>query len=87
MESDWLFLERPLHPNHFPKFQIPEEQRGNFYFSLEGAIQAVKPSLINPVLANPEIFNIRIGYTKAPARMKVENMEDLLKVIAILLEE
>ena len=51
--SNHVYLERPLHPNYFPTFQIPEESRGIFLFSLEGAIQGVEESAVKALLADP----------------------------------
>lgn len=84
--SDIVYLERPLHPNYFPSFQIPEESREIFLFSLEGAIQGVKESAIKALLEDPEIKNIRVGYAKPPKKMKIENIDDLLRLVAMMVE-
>lgn len=84
--SNILYLNRPLHTNYFPNFQIPEESRDMFVFSLEGAIQGVKESAVKTLLADSEITNIRLGYAKAPKKMKIENMDDLLRLVAMMVE-
>jgi len=84
--SNHVYLERPLHPNYFPAFQIPEESRGIFLFSLEGAIQGVEESAVKALLADPEINNIRLGYAKFPSKMKIESIEELLRLVAMMVE-
>lgn len=84
--SDFVYLDRPLHPNYFPSFQIPEESRGIFLFSLEGAIQAVQDSAVKSLLADTEINNIRLGYAKPPKKMNIENIDDLLRLVAMMVE-
>ncbi len=84
--SDYLYLERPLHPNYFPSFSIPEENRDLFLFSIDGAIQAVKNSAVSSLLSQKEITDVRLGYAKPPKKMKIENMEDLLKLVSMMVE-
>jgi len=84
--SDFLYLKFPLHTNYFVTYQIPEESRDLFLFSLEGAIQGVRESAVKSLLSTPEILNVRLGYAKAPKKMKIENMDDLLKLIAMMVE-
>lgn len=84
--SDFLYLTRPLHTNYFVDFKIPEESRSLFLFSFEGAIQGVKESAVKNLISTPEIQNVRLGYAKPPKKMKIENMEDLLKLVAMMVE-
>ncbi len=84
--SDFLYLIRPLHTNYFPDFKIPEESRELFLFSFEGAIQGVKESAVKSLLSTPEVQNIRLGYAKPPKKMKIENVDDLLKLVAMAVE-
>ena len=84
--SNHVYLERPLHPNYFPTFQIPEDSRGIFLFSFEGAIQGVEESAVKALLADPEIKNIRLGYAKPPKKMKIESVDDLLRLVAMMVE-
>jgi len=84
--SDFLYLQSPLHTNHFVSFKIPDESRDLFLFSFEGAIQAVRESAVKNLISTPEIQNIRLGYEKPPKKMKIENMDDLLKLVAMMVE-
>jgi hypothetical protein len=84
--SDFLYLKFPLHPNYFVTFKIPDESRDAFLFSFEGAIQGVKESAVKSLLSTPEILNVRLGYAKAPKKMKIESMDDLLKLVAMMVE-
>lgn len=84
--SDILYLKFPLHPNYFVTFKIPDESRDLFLFSLEGAIQGVRESAVKSLLSTPDILNVRLGYAKAPKKMKIENMDDLLKLVAMMVE-
>jgi len=84
--SNFLYLERPLHPNYFPNFTIPEESRETFLFSIDGAIQAVADTAVSGIISQKEIMDVRLGYAKPPKKMKIENMEDLLKLVAMMVE-
>jgi hypothetical protein len=84
--SDFLYLKSPLHTNYFVDFKIPDESRSTFLFSFEGAIQGVKESAVKNLLSTTEIQNIRLGYAKPPKKMKIENMDDLLKLVAMMVE-
>jgi hypothetical protein len=84
--SDFLYLKFPLHPNYFVQFQIPDESKDSFLFSFEGAIQGVRESAVKHLLSTPDILNVRLGYAKAPKKMKIESMEDLLKLVAMMVE-
>jgi len=84
--SDFLYLQSPLHTNYFVNFKIPDESRELFLFSFEGAIQAVRESAVKNLISTPEIQNIRLGYEKPPKKMKIENMDDLLKLVAMMVE-
>ena len=84
--SDFLYLKFPIHTNYFVPFKIPEESRDLFLFSFEGAIQGVKESAVSHLLSTPEILNVRLGYAKPPKKMKVENVDDLLKLVAMMVE-
>jgi hypothetical protein len=84
--SDFLYLKFPIHTNYLLPFNIPEESRDLFLFSFEGAIQGVKSSAVNSLLSTPDILNVRLGYAKPPKKMKVENMDDLLKLVAMMVE-
>lgn len=84
--SDILYLKFPLHPNYFVTFKIPDESRDLFLFSLEGAIQGVRESAVKSLLSTPDILNVRLGYAKAPKKMKIESMDDLLKLVAMMVE-
>lgn len=84
--SDFLYLTRPLHTNYFVDFKIPEESRSLFLFSFEGAIQGVEESAVKSIISTPEIQNIRLGYAKPPKKMKIENMDDLLKLVSMMVE-
>lgn len=84
--SDFLYLQSPLHTNYFVTFKIPDESRDLFLFSFEGAIQAVRESAVKNLISTPEIQNIRLGYEKPPKKMKIENMDDLLKLVAMMVE-
>lgn len=83
----WLFLERPIHVNHFEKkFSIPEDELCNFMISVDGGIQAVNAAVMGGVLADPEVQAIRAGYKKAPRHIFISDMPVLLKTCAIMLE-
>ena len=84
--SNYLYLTRPLHTNYFVGYEIPAESREMFLFSFEGAIQGVKESAVNSLLSTSEIQNVRLGYSKPPKKMKIENMDDLLKLVAMMVE-
>jgi hypothetical protein len=84
--SNVVYLSRPLHPNYFPTFTIPEESKSIFVCSLEGAIQGVQESAVKSLLADKEIQNIRLGYAQPPKKMKIENMDDLLRLVAMMVE-
>jgi hypothetical protein len=84
--SDFLYLSSPLHTNYFVDFKIPDESRSQFLFSFEGAIQGVKESSVKNLLSTTEVQNIRLGYAKPPKKMKIENMDDLLKLVAMMVE-
>jgi hypothetical protein len=84
--SDYLYLTSPLHTNYFVGYEIPSESRELFLFSFEGAIQGVRESAVKSLLSTSEVQNIRLGYAKAPKRMKIENMDDLLKLVAMMVE-
>lgn len=84
--SSFVYFERPIHPNHFPEFKIPDESRELFLFSIEGGIQGVKESAIAQYLKDPEVQNIRLGYSKFPKKTVIKNLEDLLKIAAVMAE-
>lgn len=84
--SDFLYLQTPLHTNYFVDFKIPDESRNLFLFSFEGAIQGVKESAVKSLISTPEVQNIRLGYAKPPKKMKIENIDDLLKLVAMMVE-
>jgi len=84
--SDFLYLNSPLHTNYFVNFKIPNESRDLFLFSFEGAIQGVRESAVKNLISIPEIQNIRLGYEKPPKKMKIESMDDLLKLVAMMVE-
>jgi hypothetical protein len=84
--SDFLYLNSPLHTNYFVNFKIPDESRDLFLFSFEGAIQGVRESAVKNLISIPEIQNIRLGYEKPPKKMKIESMDDLLKLVAMMVE-
>jgi hypothetical protein len=67
-------------------FKIPDESRDLFLFSFEGAIQGVRESAVKNLISIPEIQNIRLGYEKPPKKMKIESMDDLLKLVAMMVE-
>jgi hypothetical protein len=46
----------------------------------------VKESAIKSLLEDPEIKNIRVGYAKPPKKMKIENIDDLLRLVAMMVE-
>ena len=82
--SEWISLDRPVHPNHFSGFQIPEEFIGNFMISPEGGIISVKRVAIKKILEEQEIKDIKYGITKAPKKMKIDSIESLYRLTAIL---
>lgn len=84
--SNFLYLQTPLHTNYFVDFKIPDESRSLFLFSFEGAIQGVKESAVKSLISTPEVQNIRLGYAKPPKKMKIENIDDLLKLVAMMVE-
>ena len=84
--SDFLYLSKPLHTNYFVDFKIPDESRSLFLFSFEGAIQGVRESAVKSLISTPEIQNVRLGYAKPPKKMKIENVDDLLKIVAMMVE-
>ena len=84
--SDFLYLNSPLHTNYFVNFKIPDESRDLFLFSFEGAIQGVRESAVKNLISIPEIQNIRLGYEKPPKKIKIESMDDLLKLVAMMVE-
>lgn len=84
--SNFVYLKFPIHTNYLAPFKIPDESRDLFLFSFEGAIQGVQESAVKSLLSTQEIQNVRLGYAKPPKKMKVENMDDLLRLVAMMVE-
>jgi hypothetical protein len=77
------FLAKPIHPNKFSKaFQISEESKGNYQFSFDGSIVAVRADIVESYLKRDDVRSMKFGYTKLPKTMKLESESDLLQIIS-----
>ncbi len=83
--DEWLYLAKPLHQNYLPEYPIPEDFKSNLLISWEGAIHGVKRVLVEDILKEPDIVACRVKYKKYEDK-KIENNDDLLRLIAVLIE-
>lgn len=85
-DTGFVYLNYPLHANHFPGFEIPEDLKKDLLITLDGGIHAVRESLVKHLFDVPEIRDFRVGYSKGSKRIDVKTVEDFLKVMAIMAE-
>ena len=87
MEEE-VYLNKVIHSNKIRKgLDIFAEENAhilaNLILSIDGAIVGVKTAAVIPHLMDPEIKKIRIGATLVSKEFKIENENDLYRLLAV----
>jgi hypothetical protein len=84
-----VFIEGAIHSNKItPGFDIFDEENKhvleNLIMTIEGSIIGVKSAVVLPHLQDPEVRKMRVGAVKMPSKFKVENEDDLYRLLALM---
>lgn len=86
MSEEIIYFSRPLHKNHLG-FEPSESLISSLTVSMDGAIHAIRKSLILNHLQSEEVKMVKLGYKKAPKALSLKTEEDFLLTCAYLAEE
>ena len=91
MESDndeFLWLERPIHKNAFPKdfFKENEHLTNDVRFSFDGSIMSVRRSKVEQQYLDQNVQMIRLGYKEISRGLKVVDEESFYKMLSFFVE-
>ena len=87
MEEE-IYFDGSIHANRLKKeFDIFAEENAhvleNLLVTVDGTICGVKTAVVMPYLEDPEIRKIRMGVSPMPKRVKIENEDDLYKLLSL----
>ncbi len=87
MEEEFYF-DGAIHANRLKReFDIFAEENAhvleNLLVTVDGSICGVKTDAVMPHLKDPEIRKIRLGVAPMPKTIKIENEDDLYKLLAL----
>jgi hypothetical protein len=87
MEEE-IYFDNSIHANRLvSEFDIFAEENAhvleNLLVTIDGTICGVKTAVVMPHLENPEIRKMRIGSVPIPRVVKIENEDDLYKLLAL----
>jgi len=84
---EYVWLEEPLHKNHFGKFAWDEypEIADTLMISFDGSIMAVARNRVQPHYEAENVEGVRMGYKDPPKPVrnpKFESIDAIYKVLA-----
>jgi hypothetical protein len=87
MEEE-IYFDGSIHANRLEKeFDIFAEENAhvleNLLVTVDGTICGVKSAVVLPHLQDPEVRKIRMGAAPSPRSVKIENADDLYKLLAL----
>jgi len=90
MTTDISWLAIPVHRNFFKgigyKWEEDQVIVDSLRMSFEGSIVAVETDRIKHFLEDKEIERVRMGFSPAPKKFKIENADDFYKFLAYNVE-
>lgn len=91
MESDmddFVWLEKPLHKNVFPKdfFEKNKQTLDDVTLSFDGSIMAVRRSKIEHHYKEQGVDMMHLGYKPYPKKIKVEDEEGFYKTLSMYVD-
>jgi hypothetical protein len=86
--DDFVWLEKPLHKNNFPKnfFEDNEGVLETLKLSFDGSIVAVKRDLVEKEFEAQQVDMMRLGYKPWPEKVRVESVESFYNYLALWVE-